>query len=200
MKTNLSPAIAVEFTQSIRNRSESAAIVTDVVLIACGTLLLALLAQVKISMFPVPITGQSLGVLLLGAALGARRAVESVLAYLVLGAVGLPVFAGGVGLLTLFGPTGGYLWSFVPAAAVVGYLCERKWDRRFLGALLAFALGHAIMFAGGVAWLTCLVGFREALAVGLIPFLPGIVVKTLIATSLLPLLWGLSAMTRPPAE
>ena len=153
MKTNLSPTIAVEYTQSIRGRSESAAIVTDVVLIACGTLLLTLLAQVRVPMFPVPITGQSLGVLLLGAALGMRRSVGSVLGYLVLGAIGLPVFAGGLGVATLFGPTGGYLWSFIPAAAVVGYLCERQWDRRFISALLAFTVGHAIIFAGGVAWL-----------------------------------------------
>jgi biotin transport system substrate-specific component len=193
MKTNLSPTIAVEHTRSIRERSESIAIATEVVLIACGTLLLALLAQVSIPMSPVPITGQSLGVLLLGAALGTRRSVASVLAYLGLGAVGLPVFAGGLGVATLLGPTGGYLWSFVPAAAAVGYLCERKWDRRFLGALLAFALGHVIIFAGGVAWLACLIGFPAAISGGLVPFLPGVVVKTLIATSLLPLLWGLSA-------
>ncbi len=196
MKTNSSPAIAVEYTQSIRQRSESAALVTNVVLVACGTLLLTLLAQVRVPLFPVPITGQSLGVLLLGAALGTHRSVASVLAYLMLGAVGFPVFAGGVGLAALLGPTGGYLWSFIPAAAAVGYLCERQWDRRFLWALIAFTLGHAIMFAGGVSWLTCLVGFREAVAVGLVPFLPGVVIKTLIATSLMPILWGLSG-TQP---
>ena len=196
MKTNISPAIAVEYTSSIRARSESAEIVTNVILIACGTLLLALLAQVRVPMFPVPITGQSLGVLLLGAALGTHRAVGSVLAYLVLGAAGLPVFASGLGVAALFGPTGGYLWSFIPAAAAVGYLCERQWDRRFLGALLAFTAGHAIIFAGGVAWLACLIGIREAVAVGLIPFFPGMVIKTLIATSLLPVLWGLNKSAR----
>ena len=141
MKTNSSPAIAVEYTQSIRQRSESAALVTNVVLVACGTLLLTLLAQVRVPLFPVPITGQSLGVLLLGAALGTHRSVASVLAYLMLGAVGFPVFAGGVGLAALLGPTGGYLWSFIPAAAAVGYLCERQWDRRFLWALIALYVG-----------------------------------------------------------
>ena len=96
----------------------------------------------------------------------------------------------------LYGPTGGYLWSFIPAAAAVGYLCERQWDRRFLGALLAFTAGHAIIFSGGVAWLACLIGIREAVAVGLIPFFPGMVIKTLIATSLLPVLWGLNKSAR----
>ncbi len=142
-------------------------------------------------MVPVPITGQSLGVLLIGACLGCHRSIASVLGYLALGATGVPVFAGGVGLAALVGPTGGFLLSFIPAAALIGYLCERGWDRTFGKALVTFGLGHIVIFAIGVSWLAVPLGWQEAVAVGLIPFLPGMVIKTLVATSLLPLLWKL---------
>lgn len=193
-------AYAIELTRTIRERSPLLALTTDVALITGGTILLALLAQIKVPMFPVPVTGQSLGILLLGAGLGVSRGVGSVLAYLGLGAAGAPVFAGGIGLTALVGPTGGFLLSFIPAVAVVGFLCERGWDRSFRGALVTFFAGHAVIFVIGVAWLATLIGIDEAIMAGLVPFLPGMLIKTLIATLLLPLLWELSPLRKNANE
>lgn len=195
-----SSTLALEYTHSVRSQGRAASLVTNLALIVGGTLLLTLLAQVVVPMVPVPITGQSLGVLLIGAALGMRRAVASVLLYLGIGAAGVPVFAGGVGIATLLGPTGGYLWSFVAAAAVVGFLSERQWDRKFAKALVAFFVGHLIIFAIGVTWLACMIGIKPAIASGLVPFIPGMLIKTLIATSLLPVLWAFSPLGHAAAD
>ena len=95
------------------------------------------------------------------------------------------------------GPTGGYLLSFVPAAALVGFLCERGWDRSIRQALITFILGHLVIFACGVGWLSVLIGSELAISAGLVPFLPGMAVKTLIATALLPVLWNLRSVNKP---
>ncbi|RPJ40883.1 MAG: biotin transporter BioY, partial [Candidatus Latescibacterota bacterium] len=115
---------------------------TTGLLVAFASLLLALSARVAIPLpfSPVPISGQSFAVLLVGALLGSRRGSAAVLLYLAEGAVGLPVFAGGAGgAAYLVGPTGGYLAAFLPAAFVVGALCERGWDKRVPGAAAAMA-------------------------------------------------------------
>ncbi|KAA3648467.1 MAG: biotin transporter BioY [Chloroflexi bacterium] len=167
---------------------------TNIVLVVLGSVFIALLAQVSVQLgfTPVPITGQTLGVLLLGAAFGARRAAASVLLYLAEGALGAPVFAGGTGgVAVLAGPTAGYLAGFVVAAFVVGYLAEHGFDRRWLPALFAFFVGDVIIFIVGVAWLTVLFGFQTALSGGLLPFIPGEVVKIALAAILLPSAWML---------
>src|SRR5215510_9056491 len=116
----------------------------DVALIALGSLVVAIAAQIAIPLpwTPVPITGQTLGVLLVGASLGFRRGALSMALYLAEGASGLPVFAGGAaGAVHLIGPTAGYLWSFPFVAALVGWLAEHGWDRRVWTAVAAMALG-----------------------------------------------------------
>jgi biotin transport system substrate-specific component len=160
--------------------------------ILAGSLAVAALAQVAIPLpwTPVPITGQTLGVLLVGAALGAKRGGAALLLYLAEGAAGLPFFAGGVGGAQVFlGPTGGYLIGFPLAAAAVGWLAERGWDRHVGSTALAMLIGTAIPFATGAAWLGVFVGFDRAVALGVVPFLPGAVIKIGVAAAALPLAW-----------
>ena len=186
--------LALHLTKSIRRASPFAQAVTDVALVSGGTLLLVLLTQIRLPTVPVPITGQTLGILLIGAALGWQRGVLSVGCYLLAGFMGVPVFAAVIGPAAFVGPTGGFLLSFVPAVLLVGFLAERGWDRRIGGALVTFIAGHTIIFVVGVAWLTVLIGFESAIQVGFIPFIPGMILKTAIATMLLPLAWTISGL------
>ena len=166
----------------------------DALLIVAGSLFVALCAQIRVDLpfTPVPITGQTLGVLLVGAALGARRGALSLMLYLAEGAMGWPVFAGGAaGALYLLGPTGGYLVGFVPAAWLVGALAERGWDRRPGRMFLTMALGNAVIYLLGVLWLARFVGLPAALVKGMVPFLPGDALKILLATGALPSVWRL---------
>jgi biotin transport system substrate-specific component len=161
-------------------------------LIAGGSLLVAALAQVRLPLpfTPVPLTGQTLGVLLVGAALGSRRGAASLGLYLALGLLGLPVFTGwGSGLAHLAGPTGGYLLGFILAAFVVGWLCERKLDRRWTTAIIPFLAGEILIYLCGLSWLAVFVGTERVLAAGLWPFLPGDLLKMLLAALAMPVAW-----------
>ena len=180
----------------------------DVALVVGGSILIAALAQIAVG-YPVPITGQTFGVLLAGALLGSKRGVLCVLAYLAEGMMGLPVFSHGRAGLTMFvGPTAGYLVGFVPAAYIVGVLAERGWDRRADTTSLAMVLGSAGMYACALTWLFCLDNLLGkplgggVLAVGLYPFLLGDVLKIVLATILLPSGWKLLRHCRVdnPAE
>lgn len=163
-------------------------LIGEIALIMAGSLLVALTAQIKIPLWPVPVTGQTFGVLLVGALLG-RRAGYSLLLYLLEGVLGLPVFAGGVaGLAYLAGPTGGFLLGFVAAAFVVGWLAERGWDRRVETAVLAMLMGNLVIYLLGLPWLAAFTGWRDVFSLGLIPFIPGDVVKVILAALTLP--WG----------
>jgi biotin transport system substrate-specific component len=153
----------------------------------------ALAAQVRIPLpfTPVPITGQTFAVILCGAAIGARRGACAQLAYLLLGSAGLPVFAGGACGLP-FGPSGGYLIGFIPAAYLVGFLVERGWDRRVGTAAVAMLLGNMVVYAFGLPWLAVMVGgpISKVLALGFTPFLPGDLYKLALASALLPTAWA----------
>lgn len=165
----------------------------DFAMIIGGSLLIGLCAQIKLMPFGlVPITGQTFAVLMIGALLGAKRGVLAVLAYLAQGVAGLPVFALGSGPSVLIGPSGGYLVGFVPAAFVTGLLAEKGWDRRFGTTVLAMILGNVIIYACGLFWLCCLAGgSRTALTTGLLQFIPGDILKMLLAAILLPSAWKL---------
>lgn len=164
----------------------------DVVLVLAGAALTALLAQVAVPLVPVPVTGQTLAVLLVGATLGAARGAISLGVYALLGIVGLPVFSDfGSGLGVVLGPTGGYILGFVFAAALVGWLSERAWERQVLKALATFAAGTLVVFAVGLPWLAVALQLDLAttLAYGLWPFLLGGAIKAVIAAGVLPLAW-----------
>jgi biotin transporter BioY len=170
----------------------------DAALVIGGSLFIALCAQFTVRVGPVPITGQTLGVLLTGMLLGSRRGSLSVLAYLAQGIAGLPVFAPGgpLGLARLLGPTGGYLLGFVAAAYVTGLLAERGWDRKMPTALLAMLVGNTVIYALGLSWLALFVGIENTLPLGLYPFVIGDAIKALLAAALLPIGWKLLKRTQ----
>ena len=174
-------------TRSSTKRRELARVL-DLALVLGGNLLVALSSRVAVPLpfSPVPITGQTLAVLLVGASLGARRGALSLLLYLVQGAMGLPVFAGGAsGLVRVVGPTGGYLWGFVLAAFVVGSLAERGWSRRMYSAVLAMSIGNAAIYLAGLPWLARFTGVERVLPLGLYPFVVGDVIKVALAAIVL---------------
>ena len=164
----------------------------NALLIMGASVMTALAAQIAIPLpwTPVPVTGQSFAVLLTGMVLGSRRGFLALVLYLAEGAAGLPVFAGGgAGAALLLGPTGGYLIAFPLAAALTGFLAERSWDRRLLSTLAAMLIGSSVIFAGGLAWLARFVPPDQLLVTGLIPFIPGDVVKALLAALAFPFAW-----------
>ncbi len=171
----------------------------NLALILAGSLLIGLCAQIKIMPFGlVPITVQTLAVLMIGALLGSRRGALAVVAYLAQGAAGLPVFAMASGPLAFIGPTGGYLIGFVPAAYVTGLLAEKGWDRQFATTVLAMALGNAIIYACGITQLCILKGFNKTVVTaGLLPFIPGDILKIIIAATFLPSAWKLLGHVSP---
>ncbi len=171
----------------------------DAVLIVTGTALMALSARLTVYLpfTPVPVTAQTLAVLLLGATLGARRGALAMVLYLAEGAAGMPVFsAGGCCAAWLTGPTAGYLWSYPLAAFLVGSMAERGWDRRPLRAGLAMLAGNALIYVVGLPWLAMFVGRGRILEAGLLPFIPGDVVKIVIAAALLPAAWSVLGRAR----
>ncbi len=157
-----------------------------VLMAVLGSALLTLSAKAQVPFYPVPMTMQTLVVLLIGMALGPRLGAATVLFYLAQGAAGLPVFAGtpekGIGLAYLLGPTGGYLAGFAVAAGVSGWIVERRRDLAGIG--LAVAAGLAVIYALGVLWLATLVGFGQAIALGVLPFLWGELFKARLAVAL----------------
>jgi biotin transport system substrate-specific component len=172
-------------------------LVVDVVLVVLGAAFTAALAQISVPLWPVPITGQTLAVLLVGASLGSVRGGLALIAYAAAGVVGLPVFAPEddgshvTGWTAILGPTGGYIIGFIFAAAFVGWLSERQWDRKLLKAALTFLGGSLVVFAFGLPWLAFVLGtdLDTTLQYGLYPFIVGGIIKTAIAAGLLPLAW-----------
>jgi biotin transport system substrate-specific component len=173
----------------------------DAVLVGGAVLLTAAAAQVSIPLgfTPVPVTGQTLAVLLIGATLGAKRAVLSQALYWMLGAAGLPFYASGDGgWEAATGSTFGYFIGFVLAAALVGKLAERGQDRTLLTSFTAMLAGTAIIYATGVSWLAWHLSVpfysedgTNAFALGLAPFIVGDTIKLVIAASLTPAVWAL---------
>ncbi len=166
----------------------------NVLLAVAGSLALWVSAKVQIPFYPVPVTLQTLVVLLIGMAYGWRLGAATVGLYLLQGAAGLPVFAGtpekGIGLAYMMGPTGGFLIGFVLAAALVGYLAQRGWDRNIGTTALAMLLGNAIIYVPGILWLGSVVGWdKPVFQWGMTPFLLGDLAKLVIAALLMPGIW-----------
>lgn len=165
---------------------------TNVLLVIAASLVTAGAAQLELRLpwTPVPITGQTFAVLLSGVVLGARRAFLAQALYVFEGACGLPFFSGGAaGLAVLAGPTGGYLAAFPFAASLTGALAERAWDRRPLTMFLAMLAGSVVVFGLGLAQLSRFVPAGGLLASGLLPFVPGDLIKSLLAAGVFPATW-----------
>jgi biotin transport system substrate-specific component len=181
---------------TLADRLFSRSLTTDLVLIGAGAALTGVLAQVVIPLQPVPITGQTLAVIVVGSSLGALRGALSMVLYLLLGVVGLPWFSdASSGWGVVAGPTGGYIVGFIAAAALTGWLAQRTWDRRVLGAFVSMSAGTLATFAIGLPWLAVSLGLtlEQTLAAGLYPFIIGGVIKALVAAGILPLAWKLSS-------
>ncbi len=167
-------------------------LVADAVLVVAAAGLVAAAAQVTIPFKPVPLTGQTFAVLLVGSSLGAIRGATSLALYLWLGVAGAPIYADGHhGWSVLTGATGGYIVGFVLAAAVTGFLAERGWDRRFSSAVGAMLTGNVLIYAVGLPWLAAVLhtNFEKTLELGLYKFVPGDLLKLYLAAALLPSAW-----------
>ena len=159
-------------------------------LVIAGSALIGLSAQVEVPWYPVPVTGQTLMVLLIGMAYGPTLGAATIITYLLEGGIGLPVFAGGTaGWPVLTGFTGGYLIGFVPAACLVGVLALLGMGRTMLGTVVAMVLGNLVIYACGVVWLQAFIGLEKAIAGGLMPFIYGDLLKIVIAAMAMPTAW-----------
>ena len=157
-----------------------------------GSFLLAISSKVQIPLTPVPVTLQTLVLLVMSMFLGWRGAVGATSLYLFQGAIGLPVFAHGGGFVILFGPTGGYLFGFLIASLVVGYLAERGWDKSVVLTFTSMTIGTLIIYLFGVIWLSYLKDLNTALVFGLLPFITPDILKICLGTCIITAGWEIS--------
>ena len=184
------PTLAEAMLDSLITPSAATSAVTKAALVVFGSLLLAVSAQFKIPLYPVPVTGQTLVVLLIGMTYGPRLGGITLAAYLFEGALGLPVFAGGAaGVAVLMGPTAGYLFGFLLAAIAMGYLAERGMGRTVLSTIAAMVIGNCVVYLCGALWLANFVGLGQAIVMGVLPFLYGDALKLVVAAGLMPWAW-----------
>lgn len=188
------PVLADRVLPAVLRLSKGRSLATDAALVVGGVVLTGVLAQVEIPLWPVPITGQTLGVLLVGASLGAARGAISMALYALVGTLGAPVFSDfGSGTTTLLGPTGGYIIGFVLAAAFTGWLAQRRWERGLIRGLLAFVAGSVVVFLIGLPWLKVVLdlSWSQTLQGGLYPFIVGGLIKAALAALVLRGAWAL---------
>ena len=169
-------------------------LLTDALLVVAGTALVSVAAQisVKLPFTPVPITGQTFAVCLVGASLGAVRGVASLTLYFLVGVAGVPVYAHhDHGWNVITSASGGYIVGFIAAAAVTGFLAERKWDRRFSSSISTMLTGNVVIYLVGLPWLAAVLNtnLEKTLEYGLYPFVPGDMFKLYCAAALLPAAW-----------
>ena len=158
----------------------------NIALVLFGTLLLTISSKVQVPFWPVPMTMQTFIVFIIGMAYGWRLAFFTLVAYLIEGALGLPVFAKGGGLLYLIGPTSGYLYGMAIAAGVIGFLAEYGYNDSYIKSLISLIIGTIIIFVLGVGYLGSVIGYDKALAGGLYPFIPSEFFKIGLAVILIP--------------
>ena len=189
---------SVTLTNTVLPRSSA---ITKALLITGGAIFLGALAQIAIPVpgSPVPVTGQTLGVLLLATAYGANMGAATFALYLAIGFAGAPVFAGhGHGIERLVGPTGGYLVGMLISSWVLGALAGRKWDQKLFSAISTMLIGDLIIFSFGLIWLHQYTGkdWAWTFSAGLTPFIFGEVLKIAIAGTSLPTVWKFVASSR----
>lgn len=182
------PAGAARTPLDIRNRS----LAWKFGAVILGTVFLALSSYVEVPMVPVPVTLQTFSVALIGALYGWRLGGITITAWLVEGALGLPVLAGGAsGAQHFIGPTGGYLFAFPVAGMIMGWLAERGWTGQRVGlAFVGMLVSNAVCLALGAAWLAVLIGPEQAIMAGVVPFLLGAVLKSALGAMVLKLIHG----------
>lgn len=186
----------IETLAPLRAQGSLQRLASRAALVLAGSIALAVSAKVQVPFYPVPMTMQTLVVLVIGATFGLRLGLATIGLYLLEGFAGLPVFASGAGPAYMAGPTGGYLAGFAVAVAFMGWGASRGYDRSFTGAFALMAIGHVIILALGWAWLSTLIGTQKAFIAGVAPFAWATVFKTLLAAGLVPALWSLISRAR----
>ena len=186
--TPLIPAVLLRFTGNGAN--DKSRLLTHVFLALVGSVLLTISAKVQIPFYPVPMTMQTLVVLMIGMSYGAPLAVSTVFLYLFQGAIGLPVFATGGGLAYMMGPTGGYLVGFFLSAILLGLLASNGWGKTWQTTAVAMILGVGVIFTIGVSWLAVFIGIEAAIISGFLPFIYADFLKIIIASFAMPAAWS----------
>ena len=161
----------------------------NIFLVFFGTILLAVSSKIQVPFWPVPMTMQTFVVLIIAMAYGWKLSLLTLIAYLIEGAVGLPVFAKGGGLLYLIGPTAGYLYGMVIAAAIIGYFADLGYGKSIIKCIIPLGIGIIIIFVCGIGYLSSIIGFEKAIAAGLLPFIPSELFKIALAVFIIPTIW-----------
>ena len=156
-----------------------------------GSILLALSSKIQIPLTPVPVTLQTMVLLVMSMFLGWRGALGATVLYLFQGAAGLPVFAHGAGIIYLFGPTGGYLFGFILASILVGFLAERDWDKSIILTFCAMTVGTIVIYICGISWLAFLKDINTAIVFGLLPFITPDILKICLGSCIVTAGWEL---------
>ncbi len=173
-----------------KGASKNSLLLVQISLALIGSLLLTISAKVQIPFYPVPMTMQTLVVLMIGMSYGAPLAALTIFLYLFQGAVGIPVFATGGGLAYMMGPTGGYLVGFFLSATLLGILASNGWGKTWQTTAVAMILGVGVIFAMGISWLAMFIGFKGALINGFFPFIYADFLKIIIASFAMPAAWS----------
>jgi biotin transport system substrate-specific component len=186
--TPLIPAVLSPYTGTVANNINR--LFMHLFLALIGSVFLIISAKVQIPFYPVPMTMQTLVVLMIGMSYGGPLAASTVFLYLFQGAIGLPVFATGGGLAYMMGPTGGYLVGFFLSAILLGLLASNGWGKTWQTTAVAMILGVGIIFTIGVSWLSFFVGFEAAIINGFLPFIYADFLKIIIASFAMPTAWS----------
>ena len=163
--------------------------IKNIFLVLFGTLLLTVSSKIQVPFWPVPMTMQTFIVLIIAMAYGWKLSFLTLIAYLIEGALGLPVFAKGGGLLYLTGPTAGYLYGMAIAAAVIGYFADLGYGKTIIKCILPLMIGTIIIFVFGIGYLSSIIGFEKAIVAGLLPFIPSELFKIALAVLIIPTIW-----------
>ena len=189
-------APARSLVESLAPQGAAARYATYSALALSGSLLIALAGKVTVPFWPVPATLQTLAIFVLAAAFGRKLALATLAAYMVEGALGLPVFTNGGGLAYFAGPTTGYLAGFVIAAGLTGWAADHGLDRNAVKLFAVNLLGSAIILALGAAWIALVFGVDKALAWGVGPFIATDLIKAALAAAVVPAGWQIAGLLR----
>tara|TARA_B100001123_G_scaffold443990_1_gene591621 strand:+ start:1242 stop:1808 length:567 start_codon:yes stop_codon:yes gene_type:complete len=164
-------------------------VIKTILFVLFGTILLAVSSKIQVPFWPVPMTMQTFVVLIIAMSYGWKLSLLTLLAYLIEGAAGIPVFAKGGGILYLLGPTAGYLYGMTIAAAVIGYFADLGYGKSIVKCIIPLSIGTIIIFIFGVGYLSTIIGFDKALQAGLLPFIPSELFKIALALFIIPSIW-----------
>ena len=188
-----SPAMAGQISRHMVKSGGLGEAMMSLALVLVGVGILAVSARIQVPFYPVPVTMQTLAVMVIAMAYGSKLGTVTLFSYLFAGFIGAPVFAGGAGFAYMAGPTGGYLAGFLLAGVVLGALADRGWTRNWQTTAAAMLAGTSIIYLLGIAWLSQLIGLDKAITFGLVPFVYGDILKLVIAAASVPFMWKLVA-------